>query len=233
MKINIQDINSLSEKGIYMIRNLINNKVYIGSTDKSFIVRWKKHLRMLKGNYHYNNHLQLSYNKYTLDNFEFSVLEILNTNLLEKEKFYIDKYLSYDKNFGYNKTINPELSPSLQLSVQEKISNTLKRGYKEGRIKKSESVFKKGNIPWNTGKNFKNKNSSVTKRKKLKPVEVFDINMKFIGKWDSSPDLSDFTKSKNNIFNDIFYPLGINRSCISGKTYKNYYFRHAPLISNN
>lgn len=232
MKINIQDLSFLQEKGIYMIKNLVNNKVYIGSTERKFIVRWKKHFRMLKGNYHYNNHLQLSWNKYNSDNFEFSIIEISNSNILEKEKDYIEKYQSYDKNKGYNNIINPVLSPSLQLSTKEKISKTLKEGYKEGRINISSTTFKKGNIPWNTGKTFSNPASKKAKREKLKTVNVYDINMNYLGNWGTAPDLSDYSLVNNNIIKEKLYPLGINRSCKSGKSYKNYHFKHAPLSSD-
>ena len=37
--------------GIYRIRNLINNKVYIGST-KNMKVRWAKHKALLRHNKH-------------------------------------------------------------------------------------------------------------------------------------------------------------------------------------
>lgn len=228
---NIQDLNLLQEKGIYMIKNLVNNKVYIGSTERSFLSRWKKHFRMLKRGYHYNNHLQLSWNKYSEDNFEFSIIEVTNIDILIKEKDYIEKYKSSDKNQGYNNIIDPTLSPSLQLSTKEKISKTLKQGYKDGRISISSSTFKKGIIPWNTGKRFSNPASKKAKRKKLKTVDVYDINMNYLGNWGSAPDLSDFTM-KSNILKEELYPLGINRSCISGKPYKNLYFKYAPLNSN-
>ena len=49
--------------GIYMIRNLSNNKVYIGQST-NINRRWNDHKMKLKNNIHYNEHLQKSYNKY-------------------------------------------------------------------------------------------------------------------------------------------------------------------------
>lgn len=78
--------------GIYLIRNIINNKCYIGSsyhTDK----REKEHFGRLYNNKHHNIHLQNSYNKYGKDNFKFYVIEIVdekdfNKNfLLEREQY--------------------------------------------------------------------------------------------------------------------------------------------------
>ena len=223
----------LDELGIYMIKNLINNKVYIGSTERSFKVRWKKHVRMLDSNKHHNKHLQNSWNKYLKENFEFSILEITNSNVFSREEYFIAFYNSGDRLYGYNDTICPTLSPSLQLSTQLKISKTLKEGYSSGRIKISSSTFKKGLVPWNKGINFSNPISKVNKRLKLNTVDVFDINHKFLGNWGSAPNLYDFSKNDINYFGDILYALGINRACKSLKSYKNLYFKYAPLVSDN
>lgn len=61
--------------GIYQIINKINNKVYVG---QSCNIKNRKgcHFATLKGNYHYNKHLQSAFNKYGVYNFEFSILEI-------------------------------------------------------------------------------------------------------------------------------------------------------------
>lgn len=80
--------------GIYMIRNLSNNKVYIGqSTDINR--RWNNHKMKLKNNIHYNEHLQKSYNKYGEKFFQYSILcETSKENLNELESYYIQKYQS-------------------------------------------------------------------------------------------------------------------------------------------
>lgn len=43
--------------GIYQWRNLVNGKVYIGST-KNFTMRKKTHIEALRKNKHHNRHLQ-------------------------------------------------------------------------------------------------------------------------------------------------------------------------------
>lgn len=87
--------------GIYMIRNKINNKVYIGQTI-DIDNRWMQHRSRLKCENHENKHLQAAYNLYGKDAFEYVLLEECNEDELdEKEIFYIQYYDSY--NTGYNK----------------------------------------------------------------------------------------------------------------------------------
>lgn len=87
--------------GIYQIRNLINNKIYVGSTN-NFKRRKNDHFRKLIKNNHRNVRLQNSFNKHGCDNFVFEILEkIENTSeLLQIEDYWIQK-LNSKKN-GYN-----------------------------------------------------------------------------------------------------------------------------------
>jgi group I intron endonuclease len=89
--------------GIYKIVNIINNKIYIGSSN-NIINRWKLHRRDLFKNKHDNFHLQFSWNKYGEDNFIFEIVEEVldKTLLLEREQYYLDFYKSYEKEIGYN-----------------------------------------------------------------------------------------------------------------------------------
>lgn len=89
--------------GIYMIKCLVDNKVYIGSSVR-VAGRIFRHIRILKRNRHFNLHLQYAWNKYKEENFEFSVLEYVEdrNRLLFIEKNYIDKFKSNDRDFGYN-----------------------------------------------------------------------------------------------------------------------------------
>lgn len=78
-------------QGIYQIRNIINNKIYIGSARLKFSLRKTLHFTSLFKNKHYNIHLQRSYNKYGKDKFVFEILEICNVDLcIEREQYYID-----------------------------------------------------------------------------------------------------------------------------------------------
>ena len=85
------------EAGVYIIKNLINNKVYVGSSI-NLNNRNYKHFWMLDKNIHDNFHLQQSFNKYGKSNFKFEICEICNvTELINKENYYINKYKSIHK----------------------------------------------------------------------------------------------------------------------------------------
>lgn len=87
---------------IYIIKNTINNKVYVGST-KSYHSRKYSHFRALKNNKHHSIYLQNSYNKYGINNFIFEVIKEFNDdNRKETELYYILNYKSNQSKFGYN-----------------------------------------------------------------------------------------------------------------------------------
>lgn len=91
--------------GIYRILNTINNKSYIGSSVSVF-KRLSTHKRMLINNKHFNKHLQSSFNRYGLDNFNFSLIEETEIDIInEREEYYISIYKSNDRELGYNKRI--------------------------------------------------------------------------------------------------------------------------------
>lgn len=76
-------------KGIYIIKNKINNKFYIGSC-KDFRKRKNNHLSNLRRNKHHCQKLQRAFNKYGEDNFEFKLIEELTENTLLREQYWIN-----------------------------------------------------------------------------------------------------------------------------------------------
>lgn len=80
--------------GVYRIKNIVNNKIYIGSS-KDIEKRWKRHRYELKNNKHHSPTLQRDWNEYGKDNFIFSILETTNNilELLDLEQQYIDNLL--------------------------------------------------------------------------------------------------------------------------------------------
>ncbi len=93
--------------GVYEIVNLINDKVYIGSSS-DIPSRWREHLKCLRGGYHTNRHLQASFDKYGEDAFAWHTIEECPIELLlVHEQEFID-YLKP----AYNKALIAGSGPS-------------------------------------------------------------------------------------------------------------------------
>lgn len=91
--------------GIYKIENKANGKVYIGQSI-DIDNRWKNHRCELRRNAHYNDHLQRAWNKYGEDSFVFSIIEeCVETELDEKEIYWIDYLHSCEYEYGYNSSL--------------------------------------------------------------------------------------------------------------------------------
>jgi len=115
--------------GIYRITNKINNKNYIGeSIDVER--RWGGHKSQLKNNNHGNFHLQSSYNKNGIENFEHALLEeCLFDNLRKRQAYWIDRYDSCNRKVGYNIVEPDNENPNkerLSEETKEKISKANK-----------------------------------------------------------------------------------------------------------
>ena len=76
--------------GIYKIRNKVNGKFYIGSSN-NIISRFSRHRNALMKGTHPNVLLQRAYHKYGEENLEYLIVEKCTENeKLKREQFYID-----------------------------------------------------------------------------------------------------------------------------------------------
>ena len=92
---------------IYIIRNLINNKIYVGQTILDSKVRWQRHCSFGTHNQsELNMVIKRALMKYGKENFEFKVIETIENCtqeiLNQKEIYYIEQYKSFKE--GYNST---------------------------------------------------------------------------------------------------------------------------------
>ena len=95
--------------GIYQIRNLVNNKIYIGSSIDLYN-RKAVHFSYLGSNQHHSIYFQRAYNKYGIEPFIFEVLIYCDEeNCLLFEQRFLDYY--WNKGILYN--INPTAGNSL------------------------------------------------------------------------------------------------------------------------
>ena len=88
--------------GVYLITCNVNSKVYVGSS-KNISKRITSHKnRLLKG-IHHSIALQSAVNKYGIDAFSVSILEICEPCELQNiEQKYINHYQSFKRDKGYN-----------------------------------------------------------------------------------------------------------------------------------
>lgn len=87
--------------GVYLIKCLAENKVYVGSSS-NIQLRWLQHKYRLELNNHHSKKLQLAWNTHGEQSFEFVIAEtVLEKSILRQtEKLYIQEYNSYLN--GYN-----------------------------------------------------------------------------------------------------------------------------------
>ena len=101
---------------VYKITNKVNNKIYIGLTNKSLQKRWKAHCNSaFSKNDPYVFHKAIR--KYGEDSFKKEILEsdLTEDDAKEKEIFYIKKFNSYYLNgHGYNMTYGGETNSHLK-----------------------------------------------------------------------------------------------------------------------
>jgi group I intron endonuclease len=164
--------------GIYRIKNLINQKVYIGSAI-NITRRWWEHKGQLNGNKHGNSYLQKSWNKHKSNSFVFEIIEevavllgkltqtqklALKDNLLFWEQIYIDNYAAADRKYGYN--IREHAGNTLGMKHSEETKQKLSEIQKRPEI--IEKYKRIGKI--NGGYSWKGKHLSKEHKEKLRHV---------------------------------------------------------------
>lgn len=114
---------------IYIIKNTINEKVYIGQTCQSAKERFSQHLKpsiiKKRGSYKIYNAIE----KYGKENFYYEILEdgISKDDIDNKEIYYIEQYDSYYN--GYNSTHGGDSKTICKINDIDK----LKKLYNEGK----------------------------------------------------------------------------------------------------
>lgn len=88
--------------GVYRILNLINNKVYIGSS-LDCIRRLYQHKTALRKGTHCNQHLQSAYNKYGENSFTFELIEEYDEEtIVSMEHWWYNMTNASNEDYGYN-----------------------------------------------------------------------------------------------------------------------------------
>lgn len=128
---NTAEASTKGECGIYQIKCIKTNKIYIGSS-KQLKTRKRKHFYLLSNNKHHNNHLQNIVNSRGIESLQFEIIELCSQeDLVDREQYYID-------------TLKPEINILKTATITSKTEHT-KKGLR--RISDtSKETFKKFKI---------------------------------------------------------------------------------------
>lgn len=145
---------------IYIIENLINHKIYLGST-KDPKKREHRHFYELDAGTHHNIYLQRSYNKYKENNFKFLILDTL---VEEEYQFELEEWwatlLEPEYNIGsFGGGDNLSKHPNKEEIIQRR-SQTLKE--KNSKLSQEERQLRfarygDSNYNWKGGVSFRTK----------------------------------------------------------------------------
>lgn len=158
-------ISDMKYPGIYLIINLYNNKIYVGSS-KNLWERKLSHFRDLRNQKHKNIYLQNSYNKYGKEYFIMVMIEKVEDkkDLISREQYWIDILDACNKNIAYN------ICPNAENKLGHKHSEETKK-----KMSKSMTGIKRTD----EGKH----NMSLSKSK---PIIQCTIDGKYIQEWESA-----------------------------------------------
>ena len=213
------------ESGIYVIKNIIDDKKYIGSA-KNLKKRWYEHKYTLKNNSHDNSYLQNAWNKYGANNFSFGILEEVEPQkLIEREQYYIDLFNVCNKSIGYNlapkagNTLGFKFSEKskLNMSLQKKGKPSTRKNYKisdetKKKIGNANKISQLGRI-----------HTEETKKKMRKPHgSMSEITKKKLSDWRKglipSEKTGNFiTKKIKNILSSDKIKIKTNKKNIGNK----------------
>lgn len=159
------------KSGIYTITNIVNNKIIVGQSNNVY-KRLNEHKTKLRGNYHENDYLQKSFNKYGEDSFLFELLEECDSLfLLSQEHYWCNILDTHNEKYGYNiLSTHPYIQMQKRvrpINKQSKcnIINGLKGRKFSEEAKKRMSISKKEYYKNNKHHQIGKKLSEETKRK--------------------------------------------------------------------
>lgn len=138
---------------IYIIRNTMNDKVYVGQTHVSIKLRFQNHLSAARRGLDYI--IGKAIRKYGEDKFYVELLEkCLIEELNEREQYWISFFKATDNRFGYNMSIGGNVVRTTKELDEDKVLQMFNSGIGSYKIAKllhvhpyrTAEVLKKHNI---------------------------------------------------------------------------------------
>ena len=125
---------------IYLVTNLKNNKRYVGGTS-NYKHRLVCHRSEIKNKCHHNSNIQEDLEKfgYSLDDFSFSILEVLETNtedeIVSKEQEWMDRLIP---EYNINAVAGRYIGEYIRTDAAKEKANKKKRGRKQSQEEKDK-----------------------------------------------------------------------------------------------
>lgn len=161
--------------GVYLIRNLINGKIYIG---KAIDI----HRRIMAHIYNLtakrikeeNPHFIAAWCKYGRLNFAYCILEECSfEQLKEKELYWIDHYKSTDSKIGYNKRRDSEGGMIPHVETRTKLSAALHKRYSNQENR--DKVGRRAKAFWKSNPDIKASMAIKVKQAKQKKYKFIQM----------------------------------------------------------
>lgn len=131
----------MKQLGIYKIRNVVNQKFYVGSSN-DVKDRFRKHRTLLRKNRHHCKHLQAAWNKYGEECFKFEVVDVIaeEAALFAAEDAWLREWVGKEQCYnsgrsadapmrGMPKELTPNWGKAVSPELRAQISETLKATY--------------------------------------------------------------------------------------------------------
>ena len=170
--------------GIYRIRNLRNQKSYVGQAALTFEKRFKEHRHYLRHGKHHSRHLQRAWDRYGERAFAFEVIEEIQPGqksekefkkaLSAREQFHMDALQTTHPLFGYN------VSPRAGSQLGYRHSEEAKRKMSEaGRGRKLPKIWRQSIADSMKAKGITRsqpeRDRLSARRARLQKDDVFDV----------------------------------------------------------
>lgn len=158
--------------GIYVIRNLINQKIYVGKS-KNIYKRLHQHLTDIKienRRKNENRYLLNSVLKHGIENFDYYVIEYTledEKTLSERELYWMKQLDSLNREKGYNLRWDSETKCYCSEETKKKISDRIKNEFKTG-VRTVEKVSKQMKEEWKDNDERKKNQSNLMSKLKTK-----------------------------------------------------------------
>lgn len=185
----------LKKCGIYCIRNIINNKVYIGKSINIY-ERLKQHVTSLNRGIitQENTYFINGWKKYKSDSFEYFVLEYVDNTideyentLKEKELYWMKYYNSLDIKHGYNIRYDSKTNTKVNSLTRLQQSINMKNRWKNNRETMITSI--KNNWKVRSIESLNNMKLLLSELKTKYYFSQFDKNYNFIRDYNTMKEL--------------------------------------------